>query len=93
MCFFRSRSFIGDTNSCLITHRVNNELKNQISKKINDAKEAFFTNQFINLRHDAKKTWNLLRKLTGYSKSERNIYKIVYEDIVCTEDLKGVAGF
>ena len=77
----------------LITCRVNNELKNRIGKKINDAKRDFFTNQFNKLRHDAKKTWILLRKLTGHSKSKPNIEKIVYEDIVSTEDLDIAEAF
>ena len=40
-----------------------------------------------------KKTWILLRKLTGYSKSKPSIDKIVYGDIVCTKDLDNAETF
>ena len=49
----------------LITHRITNELKNRISKKFNDAKKGFFTNQFNNLWHDAKKNMNFMTKIKG----------------------------
>ena len=52
-------------NLALITHRVSNELKNRISKKIIDAKQTFFTNPFNNLRYDAKKDLDFIMKING----------------------------
>ena len=70
----------------LITKRVNNELKNRIGRMITDAKNSYYIDQFNNSRRDIKKTWDLLRQLTGRNKPKHTIKKILFNNIMFSEE-------
>ena len=55
-----------------ISRTVNNSFKNKVNKEINKAKNYYYLNCFDNAKGDMKKSWKLIRDLSGYNAKSKS---------------------
>ena len=61
----------------LISKETNNVFKNKVNKEINLAKNIFYRNVFNRYNKDMRKTWELIRSLTGRSSNHEKIKSLI----------------
>ena len=60
----------------LISKTANNRLKNEINKKVRNAKHEFYRNCFNRFKTNSKKTWEIIRNLTGCANKNKLQYAL-----------------
>ena len=60
-----------------ISKETNNKLKNKITKEIKEAKDLYFMNSFKRYKNDMKKSWELIRQLSGNNNKKESIVKLL----------------
>ena len=62
-----------------ITREENNRLRNKLNKKIEKDKKLYFRNLFENARNNMKKSWGIIRTLSGNNAKKSDYIKIFEE--------------
>ena len=75
----------------LITKQTNNQFKNKLNKDIKNAKSSYFLDKLEQHKNDSKRSWNILRQLSGRVKSREEIIQLLNGDDVLT-DKKDIAN-
>ena len=63
----------------IISEEENNRLRNKLNKKILKEKKRYYQNLFENSRNNMKKSWSIIRKLTGANSAKSNFDQIFDE--------------
>ena len=63
----------------IISRAENNRLRNKMNKKIEKDKKLYFRNLFENARNNMKKSWGIIRSLSGIN-SNKSDYKKIFEE-------------
>ena len=71
-----------------ISKQVNNQMQNNVNKKVKESKEKYFQNMFNLYPSDNKKNWTEPSILLGREKPRTSIKEIVVEGITNTEDIQ-----
>ena len=69
----------------IITKRENNRMKNKLNKAISKAKKLYYQNSFENARSNMKKSWRIIRSLTG-SKSSKSDFVKIFDEAPASEN-------
>ena len=64
----------------IISKQTNNQMKNKINKEVNKAKSSYYLNVFNTARNDIRKSWEVIRNITGNSKNKEQIIKLMNDD-------------
>lgn len=71
-----------------ISKQLNNQMRNNVNKKVKESKEKYFQNMFNIHRSDIKKSWTELSSLLGRKKPRTSIKELVVGGITITEDIQ-----
>lgn len=69
----------------LISRELNNMIKNKISKEIKNAKDLYFKSKLIFHKNDLKKSWEIIKKLSGKTNKKDEIVELIDNDIILTD--------
>ena len=61
----------------LISKATNNRIKNRVNRAVTNAKNKFYEDSFRNNSSNPKKSWDIIKKLTGQNLSRKNIEEIL----------------
>ena len=64
----------------IISKQTNNQMKNRINKEVNEAKSSYYLNVFSTSKNDIRKSWEVIRSITGNSKNKEQIIKLMNDD-------------
>ena len=69
----------------LISREMNNIIKNRINKEIKVAKDTYYKNILKFHKNDLKKSWNVIKKLSGKIERKEEIVKLLDGDTLITD--------
>ena len=69
----------------LISRQMNNMFKNRINKEIKNAKDLYYKNLIVFHKNDLKKSWNVIKKLSGKIEKKEEIIKLLDGDVLLTD--------